>query len=87
MERNRKVSSLIAMSLRGEAVATSCQTMRLLHFVRNDTSCQIALSRSLSRTFVVRGSSQRHLGGLFQRPLFRKKKGTGYFFRLALLRG
>jgi len=40
--------------------------VRLLHFVRNDTSCQIASSRSLSRTFVVRGSSQRHLGVFFR---------------------
>ena len=38
-------------------MATSCQTMRLLHFVRNDTSCQIASSLC---------SSQRHLGDFFR---------------------
>jgi hypothetical protein len=38
-----------AKRLRGEAEANSCVITRLLHFVRNDTLCQIATLPTVAR--------------------------------------
>ena len=38
-----------AKRLRGEAEANSCVIMRLLHFVRNDTLCQITMPPTVAR--------------------------------------
>ena len=44
------MSLRVAKRLRGEAEANSCRITRLLHFVRNDTLCQIATPFGLAMT-------------------------------------